>query len=87
MEQRLKERDVGMGERLLVYYTMGEERWKTTTEWPLPGTVQQDWYLGPGNNFSATRADGGADAADAYEVNFGPHHRDAESLGDEQWRG
>ena len=70
LEQRVKERDVGMGERLLVYYTMGEERWKTTTEWPLPGTVQQDWYLGPDNSFSATPADGGEDAADAYEVNF-----------------
>jgi putative CocE/NonD family hydrolase len=29
----------------LVYKTMGEEGWKRTTEWPIPGTVPTPWYF------------------------------------------
>ena len=32
-------------ERLLTYFTMGEERWKTTTTWPPPGTEDRSWYF------------------------------------------
>lgn len=31
--------------RRLVYYTMGEGRWKTSDEWPPPGVESQPWYL------------------------------------------
>ena len=27
------------------YYTLGENRWKTTSKWPLPQTNMQRWYL------------------------------------------
>lgn len=34
-------------ERILHYYTMGEERWKSTTVWPPPGFEHRRFYLGP----------------------------------------
>lgn len=30
--------------RQVDYYTLGENRWKTTTVWPLPNTQMQRWY-------------------------------------------
>lgn len=32
--------------KLLYYYTMGEERWKTTTTWPVAGQKVLAWHLG-----------------------------------------
>jgi putative CocE/NonD family hydrolase len=32
-------------EKVLWYYTMGEERWKRTTAWPPEGTTVQRWFL------------------------------------------
>jgi len=55
--------------KLLVYYTMGEERWKTTSEWPIPGTDRQRWYLRAGNGLrSETPAE--PSGADRYTVDF-----------------
>ncbi|MGW8268762.1 MAG: CocE/NonD family hydrolase, partial [Longimicrobiales bacterium] len=55
-------------ERELVYKTMGEEAWKRTTEWPLPGTEMTPWYF---------REDGGlspdgpnSPGEDRYTVDF-----------------
>ncbi len=31
--------------KALVYYTLGEERWKTTSAWPPPGVAPRRWYL------------------------------------------
>jgi predicted acyl esterase len=52
----------------LVYRTMGEDSWKRTTVWPLPGTVMTPWYF---------REDGGlsleapaAPGSDEYRVDF-----------------
>jgi putative CocE/NonD family hydrolase len=30
------------------YFTMGEERWKSASSWPPPGTVTRSFFLGPG---------------------------------------
>jgi putative CocE/NonD family hydrolase len=30
------------------YFTMGEERWKSTSTWPPPGSVTRAFFLGPG---------------------------------------
>lgn len=38
--------------RQVDYYTLGENRWKTTTTWPLPNTQMQRWYCG--NNHQLT---------------------------------
>lgn len=40
--------EVPCSERRLLYYTMGEEAWKTTTSWPPEGSSRQRWYLTPG---------------------------------------
>jgi len=42
--------------KLLVYYTMGEERWKTTTTWPLPSARSQRWYLRAGNTLATVHS-------------------------------
>ncbi len=53
----------------LSYFTMGEERWKETDVWPLPGTVPRTWYFAEGGALSpdAPVSDAGADS---YEVDF-----------------
>jgi hypothetical protein len=57
-DEFLKGQPNGMGTRRLFYYTMGEERWKSTTTWPLPGTSWQRWYLAPGQALSRVVDDG-----------------------------
>ena len=34
------------------YFTMGEERWKTTDQWPLPGTTTVRHYSAPGGRLA-----------------------------------
>ena len=56
-------------ERVLFYYTMGEEKWKSTAAWPPAGTTTQRWYLAEDSALSqeppATEA-----GADTYTVDF-----------------
>ena len=52
----------------LVYKTMGEEEWKSTTEWPLPQTVMTPWYLQEGGSLSAETPT--VPGADEYRVDF-----------------
>jgi putative CocE/NonD family hydrolase len=33
------------GRKELIYYTLGEEKWKTTRVWPLPDAKMQRWYF------------------------------------------
>ncbi|MEO8450169.1 MAG: CocE/NonD family hydrolase [Gemmatimonadota bacterium] len=56
-------------DHLLVYYTLGEERWKTTKEFPLPGTRAERWYLDREHILSTTPPKA-ADGADRYTVDF-----------------
>jgi putative CocE/NonD family hydrolase len=58
-----------MAERLLIYYTMGEEKWKTTKVWPVAGTRSERMYLADGNTLSRS-APAKATGADQYTVNF-----------------
>jgi putative CocE/NonD family hydrolase len=54
--------------RVLFYYTMGEEKWKSTTVWPPAGIARRRLYLGAG---SSLRADGpGPDGEDARAIDF-----------------
>ncbi len=41
-----------MKEKVLVYYTMGEEKWKTTNTWPPEGSTTLRWYLSEDNTLS-----------------------------------
>jgi len=50
------------------YYTVGEERWKSTDDWPVSGTKQERWYLGSEKVLS--RATPTGSDSDEYQVDF-----------------
>ncbi|MBK8026762.1 MAG: CocE/NonD family hydrolase [Chloroflexi bacterium] len=55
--------------KTLTYYTLGEEVWKQTDAFPLPGATQQTWYFAAGNGLTAS-APVEQDATDSYTVDF-----------------
>ena len=70
-------------DRTLVYYTMGEDRWKSTHAWPIPGTQMKRFYLDSGNSLSTERPR--MRGKDTYRVDFdastGPANRWATQAG------
>jgi putative CocE/NonD family hydrolase len=58
-----------MKEKALIYYTMGEEKWKTTNVWPPAGNTTQRWYLSENNALSKSPPKKKL-GEDAYTVNF-----------------
>ena len=56
-------------EKLFYYYTLGEERWKTTKIWPVAGTKMVRWYFDEDNALSV-KAPQSVSGADKYTVNF-----------------
>ncbi len=52
----------------LWYYTVGEERWKSTTSWPVAGVRQVRWYLNVDR--ALTRAAATGSDSDEYRVDF-----------------
>ncbi len=66
--QYLRGQATGMGEKALIYYTLGEDRWKKTSVWPVPGTAPQRFYLGANGQLDRTRPSSQAD--DRYQVDF-----------------
>lgn len=77
-DRYLKHDATGAGEKSLFYYTMGEERWKSTTVWPVPGTVRERWYLASDNALSRgapTTNDAGDDYAVDFTATTGPYTR------------
>src|SRR4030095_8778776 len=56
-------------ERRLTYFTMGEERWKTTTTWPPPGTEDRSWYFATAGTLVTTKPTN-REGADRYTVDF-----------------
>lgn len=55
--------------RQISYYTMGENKWKTTNVWPPKGVEQRGWYFSPNNALSPS-APADANASDAYKIDF-----------------
>ncbi|HEX8179880.1 MAG TPA: CocE/NonD family hydrolase [Pyrinomonadaceae bacterium] len=55
--------------RVLFYYTMGAERWRTTTRWPVAGTTPTRFYLAA-DKLLAPSAPQAANGADTYQVDF-----------------
>ena len=55
--------------KLFYYFTLGEEKWKTTKTWPVAGTKMVRWFLAEGNTLT-TSAPVAAAGADSYAVNF-----------------
>lgn len=66
----LKGIDTGLdSEKVLFYYTMGEERWKQTKVWPVAGTKNMRLYLGGENSLSETAPTSSA-GTDTYKVDY-----------------
>ncbi len=66
----LKSEDAGAaGDRVLIYYTFGEEKWKRTAVWPPEGTTMRRAYLAPGGRLSP-EAPPSTSGADVYRVDF-----------------
>ena len=75
----LKKDDVGVSsQKVLYYYTMGEEKWKQTSIWPPEGTQTKRWYMTEEGSLS-TDIPGGDSGSDTYTVDFkastGAHNR------------
>ena len=58
-----------MDAELFYYFTLGEERWKSTNVWPVPGTQMMRWYLDAGNTLSKNQPVAPS-GADSYAINF-----------------
>ncbi|HEX8144450.1 MAG TPA: CocE/NonD family hydrolase [Pyrinomonadaceae bacterium] len=56
-------------EPTLLYYTMGEEKWKETKTWPVEGSAPVRWYMTQDNGLSAN-APTASSGADNYTVDF-----------------
>ncbi|HEX8000795.1 MAG TPA: CocE/NonD family hydrolase [Pyrinomonadaceae bacterium] len=66
----LKGIDTGVdSEKVLFYYTVGEERWKKTKVWPVVGTQNMRLYMAADNLLSAS-APNSAAGADTYKVDY-----------------
>lgn len=55
--------------REIRYYTMGEEKWKTTKVWPPRGLTNQRWFFG-GNNTLSEKTPTSESGEDRYTVDF-----------------
>jgi hypothetical protein len=58
-----------MSEKLLIYYTMGEEKWKLTNVWPPVGSAEMRWYLADDHELSQT-APAAESGDDTYKIDF-----------------
>lgn len=66
----LKGIDTGVAsEKVLFYYTMGEERWKQTKVWPVDGSKNMRLYMAGDNSLSES-APALTAGADAYKVDY-----------------
>jgi putative CocE/NonD family hydrolase len=69
LDQWLGGRDNGMHERLLIYYTLGEDAWKTTKVWP-PAGFRTSRYFFEADRRLSRRSPTVAIGADRYQVDF-----------------
>ncbi len=66
----MKDKDNGVrDEKVLWYYTLGEETWHQTKVWPPEGIVPERWYLSEGNALSLAAPEA-SEGQDAYTVDF-----------------
>lgn len=62
------ERDKNLS-KLIIYYTMGIDEWKTTNTWPPADQQREKWYFGKKNSLSKSLPPESSDSDD-YKVNF-----------------
>ena len=65
-EQRFEAQPVG---KVLHYYNLGEEQWKSTEVWPPLGSTAQRWYLSD-NHTLALNAPADRSGVDEYPIDF-----------------
>jgi len=66
----LKGIDTGLvAEKRLFYFTIGEERWKVTSTWPVAGTQKVRWFFNENNSLS-TKEPNAKSTEDRYTINF-----------------
>ncbi len=53
----------------LIYYTLGEEKWKQSPIWPPMGTTLERWFFNEDHNLSQSKPEAD-DASDSYVVDF-----------------
>jgi putative CocE/NonD family hydrolase len=58
-----------MAERVLNYFTIGKEKWKTTTTWPPAGSTRLRWYLAE-KNLLARETPNDETGEDKYTIDF-----------------
>jgi len=56
-------------EKVLYYYTMGEEKWKKTYTWPPKNQIMKRWYLHKDNLLSIIKPDE-KEGSDSYKIDF-----------------
>ena len=64
-DKRLKDIETGIdADQPVKYFVMGENRWRSATEWPPEGYRSQDWFLQPDGGLSTNTppAEGGYDS-------------------------
>jgi len=69
MDQHLLGLDRGIPERMLYYYTLGEEKWKASPTWPLPGSLTRRLYFRENFRLEAG-SPAGEGRPDRYQVDF-----------------
>jgi putative CocE/NonD family hydrolase len=58
-----------VSENVLIYYTVGEEKWKSTTVWPPAGNTTRRWYMSEHNSLSTEPPKTGS-GSDEYTIDF-----------------
>jgi uncharacterized protein len=69
LDQYLKHAGEPARERKIVYFTLAENAWKETRQWPPKGTLMTPMYLRAEHALSR-QAPSGAEPADDYQVDF-----------------
>ena len=81
-------KDKPLSDRTLRYFTMGENLWKSTSTWPVPGTEMLRFYLTEGGSLSES-APSSDKGEDPYVVDFeaesSPNSRWVSPLGIDAW--
>ena len=81
-------KDKPLSDRTLRYFTLGENLWKSTSTWPVPGTEMLRLYLAEGGGLEASAPESDA-GEDLYEVDFqaesSPNSRWLSPMGIDAW--
>lgn len=65
----LKDTEPAPPARQITYFTIGENKWKTTDVWPPKGVEMRAWYFAPDQSLSPSPS-ASANASDVYAIDF-----------------